>query len=131
MNNVTISEEDGVRSLHFGTKWVQGAMRLERPDAIELEYVQQMMMWTLFLQRPRAIAQLGLGAATLTKFCHRHFPEAAILAVELDPAVTAICRSQFALPPDDDRLRVVHMDAMAFVLDEKNHGAFDVLQVDL
>ncbi|HUH59221.1 MAG TPA: fused MFS/spermidine synthase [Candidimonas sp.] len=131
MNNVTISEEDGVRSLHFGTKWVQGAMRLERPDAIELEYVQQMMMWTLFLGNPRAIAQLGLGAGTLTKFCHRHFPEAAILAVELDPAVTAICRSQFALPPDDDRLRVVHMDAMAFVLDEKNHGAFDVLQVDL
>jgi spermidine synthase len=131
MNNVTISEDDGVRSLHFGTKWVQGAMRLERPDAIELEYVQQMMIWTLFLHNPGAIAQLGLGAGSLTKFCHRQFPLAAIRAVELDPTVTAICRSHFALPPDDSRLRVVHMDAMAFVLDEQNHGAFDVLQVDL
>lgn len=131
MNNVTISEQDGVRSLHFGTKWTQGAMRVTMPDTIELEYVQQMMLWTLFLQNPHAIAQLGLGAGTLTKFCHRHFPEAQIRAVELDPAVTAICRLHFALPPDDDRLRVVHMDAMAFVLDEQNHGRFDVLQVDL
>src|SRR5690606_1757511 len=112
--NVTISEQDGVRSLHFGTKWTQGAMRVAIPDAIELEYVQQMMLWTLFLQNPRAIAQLGLGAGTLTKFCHQHFPDAAIQAVELAPAVTAISRLHFGLPPDDDRLHVVHMDAMAF-----------------
>lgn len=40
----TITEFEGVRSLHLGTSWVQGAMRLARPDAIELEYVQMMMM---------------------------------------------------------------------------------------
>ena len=34
---VTLSEMDGVRFLHFGTEWVQGAMRLRKPDAIELE----------------------------------------------------------------------------------------------
>jgi len=28
---VTLSEEDGVRYLHFGTVWVQGAMRIGRP----------------------------------------------------------------------------------------------------
>jgi spermidine synthase len=32
----TITEFEGVRSLHLGTSWVQGAMRLARPDAIEL-----------------------------------------------------------------------------------------------
>lgn len=46
---VTFSEMDGVRYLHFGTEWVQGAMRLRKPDAIELEYAQQMMAWLLFL----------------------------------------------------------------------------------
>jgi hypothetical protein len=40
---VTFSEEGGVRFLHFGTEWVQGAMRLRKPDHIELEYAQQMM----------------------------------------------------------------------------------------
>ena len=66
---VTFSEEGGVRFLHFGTEWVQGAMRLRKPDHIELEYAQQMMAWLLFIETPARIVQLGLGAAALTKFC--------------------------------------------------------------
>ncbi|QJE00829.1 fused MFS/spermidine synthase [Massilia forsythiae] len=128
---VTLSEQDGVRYLHFGTEWVQGAMRIRKPDWPELEYAQQMMAWMLFIDQPRAIAQLGLGAATLTKACYRHFPEASVTAVELNPAVTAICASMFKLPPEDERLRVLEMDALDFVLDDANHGRFDVLQCDL
>jgi spermidine synthase len=128
---VTLSEQDGVRFLHFGTEWVQGAMRIRKPDWPELEYAQQMMAWMLFLETPRAIAQLGLGAATLTKFCYRQFPQALVTAVELNPSVIAICGSMFKLPPDDEHLQVLEMDAMDFVLDADNHEAFDVLQVDL
>jgi len=128
---VTLSEQDGVRYLHFGTEWVQGAMRIRKPDWPELEYAQQMMAWMLFIEQPQAIAQLGLGAATLTKACYRQFPEASVTAVELNPAVIAICNSMFKLPPEDERLQVLEMDAMDFVLDEANHGAFDVLQCDL
>jgi spermidine synthase len=128
---VTFSEEDGVRYLHFGTEWIQGAMRLKKPDAIELEYAQQMMAWTLFVERPRAIAQLGLGAAALTKFCHRHWPDARVVAVELNPAVAIAARTMFGLPPDDERLTVCIEDAETFVLDDRNHGSFDALQVDL
>ena len=43
----TISEADGVRYLHLGTPWVQGAMRIRKPHAIELDYVQRMMAWML------------------------------------------------------------------------------------
>ncbi|TQK07394.1 fused MFS/spermidine synthase [Herbaspirillum sp. SJZ107] len=128
---VTLSEQDGVRYLHFGTEWVQGAMRIRKPDWPELEYAQQMMAWMLFIEQPLAIAQLGLGAATLTKACYRQFPEATVTAVELNPAVIAICNTMFKLPPEDERLQVLEMDAMDFVLDEANHGAFDVLQCDL
>ena len=128
---VTLSEQDGVRYLHFGTEWVQGAMRIRKPDWPELEYAQQMMAWMLFIEAPRAIAQLGLGAATLTKFCYRQFPESTVTAVELNESVIAICNSMFKLPPLDERLDVLEMDAMDFVLDPANHGAFDVLQCDL
>ena len=128
---VTLSEQDGVRYLHFGTEWVQGAMRIRKPDWPELEYAQQMMAWMLFIKEPRNIAQLGLGTATLTKFCYRQFPEAKVTAVELNDAVVNICASMFKLPPNDERLNVVEMDAMDFVNDEANHGAFDVLQCDL
>lgn len=128
---VTLSEQDGVRYLHFGTEWVQGAMRIRKPDWPELEYAQQMMAWMLFIEQPRNIAQLGLGTATLTKFCYRQFPDARVTAVELNPSVIAICESMFKLPPNDERLNVLEMDALDFVNDDASHGAFDVLQCDL
>jgi spermidine synthase len=128
---VTLSEQDGVRYLHFGTEWVQGAMRIRKPDWPELEYAQQMMSWMLFIEDPRAIAQLGLGTGALTKFCYKTFPAASVTAVELNPAVIAICESMFKLPPGDERLAVLEMDAMDFVNDAANLGRFDVLQCDL
>jgi spermidine synthase len=128
---VTLSEQDGVRFLHFGTEWVQGAMRIRKPDWIELEYAQQMMAWMLFIEQPNNIVQLGLGTAALTKFCYRNFPQARIAAVELNPSVIAICYSMFKLPADDERLAVLEMDALDFVNDRVNLGAIDVMQVDL
>jgi spermidine synthase len=127
----TITEFEGVRSLHLGTSWVQGAMRLSRPDAIELEYVQMMMMWMLFVESPRRIVQLGLGSAALTKFCYQKFPQARVTAAELNPNVIAICHAYFGLPPNDARLDVREMNALDFVMDPTNHGTVDVLQVDL
>ncbi|MEJ7806155.1 MAG: spermidine synthase [Telluria sp.] len=127
----TTSEFEGVRSLHLGTSWVQGAMRLSKPDNIELEYIQMMMMWMLFLDAPRHIVQLGLGSAALTKFCYHRFPQARVTVAELNPNVIAICHALFGLPPNDARLGVREMDAMDFVCDPANHDTVDVLQVDL
>jgi spermidine synthase len=128
---VTLSEMDGVRYLHFGTEWVQGAMRLRKPDALELEYAQQMMAWMLFLPNPAHIVQLGLGTGALTKFGYRQFADARITAIELNPSVIAICQSMFKLPPDDERLSVLEMDALDYVNDASQHDGIDVLQVDL
>ncbi|MET0857557.1 MAG: spermidine synthase, partial [Telluria sp.] len=119
---VTLSEQDGVRYLHFGTEWVQGAMRIRKPDWPELEYAQQMMAWMLYLDAPRTIAQLGLGTGTLTKFCYRNFPDATVTAVELNASVIAVCESMFKLPPNDERLQVLEMDALDFVDDPANLG---------
>ncbi|MFL9924948.1 spermidine synthase [Herbaspirillum lusitanum] len=128
---VTLSEEEGVRYLHFGTEWVQGAMRIRKPDWIELEYAQQMMAWMLFNPAPQHIVQLGLGTGALSKFSYRNFPGAQVTAVELNPSVIAICDSMFKLPPADDRLTVLEMDAMDFITDSARHGSIDALQVDL
>lgn len=127
----TITEYQGVRSLHLGTSWVQGAMRIAKPDNIELEYVQMMMMWLLFNDSPRHIVQLGLGSAALTKFCYRRFPKARVSVAELNPNVIAMCQAQFGLPSNDARLDVREMNALDFVLDPANRGTVDVLQVDL
>jgi spermidine synthase len=126
---VTLSETDGVRYLHFGSVWVQGAMRVARPFALELEYQQQMMALGLLLPAPRLILQLGLGAAALTKFSWRHVPSARITAVELSEDVVRTARQSFRLPDDDARLQVVVDDARRHV--ETTSTRFDWLQVDL
>jgi len=45
----TVSEGDGVRYLHLGSIWVQGAMRIRKPQQVELEYVQRMLASLLWL----------------------------------------------------------------------------------
>ncbi len=131
----TISEYKGIRYLHLGSLWEQGAMRIRSPDKIETTYLQQMMMWLLFAPSERwqalHVVQLGLGAAALTKFCYRCLPDARVTAIEINRAVIDMCRAQFALPPNDARLQVIEMDAFDFVRDPARQGAIDVLQVDL
>jgi spermidine synthase len=128
---VTFSEEGGVRYLHFGTEWIQGAMRIRKPDHIELEYAQQMMAWLLFLETPERIVQLGLGAAALTKFSYRFLKRAKVEAVELNPAVVIAARAMFELPYDDARLTVTEQDAWEFVNNRANHGTIGALQIDI
>lgn len=130
LDPVTISEHEGVRYLHLGTPWVQGAMRLDQPDQLELQYVQQMMMWQLFMDQPEHIAQLGLGAASLTKFCYQHYPNARVTAIELNPDVIRACHHLFELPPNDERLNVIQSCAFA-QLQQWDATSVDVLQVDL
>ena len=128
---VTLSEEDGVRYLHFGSVWVQGAMRIRQPDRLVLEYQQQMMAALLFLPQPQRILQLGLGAAALTKFCYRNLPQADIAVVEISDAVVAAARQYFRLPPDDERMTVLIEDARSAVAHPRRRHSVDWLQVDL
>ena len=128
---VTLSEEDGVRYLHFGTEWVQGGMRIARPFALELEYQRQMMAVGLFLPEPQFIVQLGLGAGALTKFCLRHVASANIVAVELSVEVVDAARAWFCLPEDDARLAVINADAREFISHPRQRGCADWLQVDI
>jgi spermidine synthase len=131
---VNFSDQGDVRYLHLGTVWIQGSMLLDRPFDIELEYVQRMMAWLLFVD-PASVAQrhamqLGLGAGTLTKFCYKKL-RMRTTAIELNPQVIAACRLWFKLPRDDARLSVIQADAAQVVADERRHGTVDALQVDL
>lgn len=128
---VNTLEFEGLRVMHFGTTAVQGVMRIDQPNVIELEYVQQMMMWLLFRDSAAHIVQLGLGAATLTKFCYHSLAPARVTAIELDPEVIEACRTHFALPNDDERLQVLNMDAAEYITDFSRRHSIDILQVDL
>ncbi|MEY4980549.1 MAG: hypothetical protein RLZZ352_2819 [Pseudomonadota bacterium] len=132
--DVTISEHGDVRFLHLGTEWVQGSMLLSAPFDIELEYVQRMMAWLLFVSPDsvpqRCGMQLGLGSGALTKF---HFKKLRMdtTVIEIHPQVLAVCRTWFKLPPDGPRLRVVLADAGQEIRNQAYTGRMDALQVDL
>jgi spermidine synthase len=128
---IELSEQDGVRYLHFGSPWIQGAMRIRRPFELELDYVRHMMAWLLFMEPPARLLQLGLGAAALTKWTWRHLPDTETVAVEASEAVIGVCRRCFALPEDDGRLEVVRADAGDYVASPRLRGRFGVVQVDL
>jgi spermidine synthase len=128
---VTLSEGGGIRYLHFGSEWVQGAMRIRRPFDLEIEYTRDMMAWESLVPEPAHIVQLGLGAGSLTKYCWRQYSQARITAVELNPAVVACCRQFFKLPADDDRLNVLIQDAWLWLRQPRRRATCDVIQVDL
>jgi spermidine synthase len=123
-----------MRFLHLGTPWVQGSMKISKPYDIHLEYVQRMMGWLLFTNldqiRHMQSMQLGLGAASLTKFCHLQL-DMHTTVVELNPQVIATCRSWFNLPEDNAKLQVVLADAADIGNHPEWHGKIDALQVDL
>lgn len=106
-------------------------MRIARPFALELDYQRQMMAVALLIPAPRRIVQLGLGAAALTKFCHRFVASAHTVAVDISQNVIDGARAWFCLPEDDERLTVVTADAREFLADPRRCGRADWLQVDL
>ena len=131
---VNFSDYGDVRTLHLGTEWVQGTMRLGEPYAIELEYVQRMMAGLLFFP-PREVSakhamQLGLGSAALTKFCYKKLRMKST-AIEINPQVINACRVWFKLPRDDLRLRVIEADAAREIQKSEHYGSVDMLHVDL
>lgn len=129
--DIHISEQGGVRFLHFSSDWIQGAMRIARPWALELDYTREMMAALLLrpdTRWPRSALIVGLGAGSLLKFLHRHRPDARLTVVEIEPAVVAAARQYFRLPDEDERLSVVIGDGADFVAGSRRR--FDLILVD-
>lgn len=128
---VDISEEDGVRNLHFGSDWIQGAMRIARPWSLELAYTREMMAALLMRPPqhwPRSALLVGLGAGSLAKFIYRYLPDCRITVVEINPQVEFIARQFFKLPDDPRRLDVVIGCGADYMLGGDRR--FDLILVD-
>jgi spermidine synthase len=129
--SIDISEHKGVRYLHFGSEWVQGAMRIRRPHDLELAYTREMMAGLLLREDghwPRSALVIGLGAGSLVKFCRQHLPACRLQVVEIEPRVVAAARQFFALPAEDTHLSIAVADAADYVLAHERH--YDCILVD-
>jgi len=129
---IEIREARGVRTLHFGSDWVQGAMRINRPNDLELAYTREMMAGLLFSAAwpalPKRILQIGLGAASLTRFIDANLPEAVQMVVELEPVVVGAAQQGFKLPPLGDRLQIEIADGAAWLATATDE--YDLILID-
>lgn len=130
-HSVDISEEAGVRSLHFGSDWVQGAMRIARPWSLELAYTREMMAGLLMRPEknwPRRALLIGLGAGSLAKFIYRYLPDCRSTVVEINPQVVFAAQQFFKVPQDPLRLDIVEGCGADYLLSSDKH--FDLILVD-
>lgn len=123
-----------MRFLHLGSPAVQGSMKISKPNDIHLEYQQRMMGWLLFADLKKLkhlhAMQLGLGAASLTKFCNLTLGMQTT-AIELNPKVIEACRLWFNLPEYNHNLQVILGDAAEVIQRFEWQAQVDVVQVDL
>lgn len=130
MTDIGVSERAGVRFLHFGSDWIQGAMRIARPYALELDYTREMMLPLLLRPAdwPRKVLVIGLGAGSVTKFLWRQRPLAKLTVIEIEPRVELIARQYFKLPDDPNRINVRIADGADFMIATKQR--FDLILLD-
>ena len=127
-HSIDIREEAGIRYLHFGTDWVQGAMRLSQPNRLVLVYTQAMLSFLLFRPPPRSVLMIGLGAGSLVRFLRHRMPDAHVTVIEINRDVIQVAHQFFRLPQDDDRLDVQVGDGFRYL--QGTPLQFDVIFVD-
>lgn len=112
-------------------------MRLRRPFDLEIDYCRHMMSWLLFLEPPKSLLQIGLGAAALTKFVLYKMPATEVTVIEPSHAVVQAAHAAFALPRDHANLYLIEEEGEA-VLDglanrvskRSRRPRYGVIQVD-
>jgi spermidine synthase len=131
MSDLLISEQRGLRTLHFGSEWVQGRMRISRPSELMLGYAQDMCAALLLVPPPKSIYVAGLGVGSLPRWAFAnwgdHFKHMEI--VELRADVMALAYSAFPLPLADPRLTMTEGDA-AKVITKRPPASIDWIWVD-
>lgn len=131
MSELLISEQNGLRTLHFGSEWVQGRMRMSRPDELVLGYAQDMCAALLLVPPPKQVYVAGLGVGSLPRWALAHWGKSLkkMEIVELRADVLALTRAAFPLPGDDLRVLLTLGDA-AKVITERPAASVDWMWVD-
>ncbi len=114
-------------TLHHQQDCIESVMQLSQPNRLLFHYTKAMLAFAAFQPAPEHILMLGLGGGSLVKHCYHHFPASRITVIEMD-AYTIAEREQFMVPPDDERLQVIHGDGIRYLADQALQ--VDVLIVD-
>jgi len=117
-NTVVVTEdEQGLRTLMFergGAR--QSVVKPGAPDHIELAYARVMPVGLALVKAPERILIVGLGGGTIPNFLHKHYPQARIDVVDIDPVVVEAAKKFFNFR-EDANLRAYVADGRRFIED--------------
>lgn len=128
-STVTVTEDErGLRTLMFDHNGVrQSVVKVGDPDHLELPYAKSMLVGLAFIEPPKRILIVGLGGGTIPNLLHKHYPEATIDAVDIDPVVVDVARKFFGFR-EDATLRAHVADGRRFIEDCRK--PYDVIFLD-
>ncbi len=126
---VEIFDDGDSRSLYFGGRYLQSSMSLSSPHQLALLYTHYMMFALLFRQQLNNILLVGLGAGSIVRFLHHHFPTCTIDAVDHSPHIINLARGYFQLP-DTGNIHIHCCDGFRFLADKKNTAPYDLILID-
>jgi len=127
-NVVEVTELDGIRQLHLGSKTVQSGMSTTDPYKLVFNYSRAIMYFLLFSDKIKTVLTIGLGGGSVTKYMHVHCEDIKQTVVEINPEVIEVARSHFYLQENNEMLDVIEGDGIAYM--DEHPQSNDCLIID-
>ena len=125
---VVTEDDEGLRTLWFEKHGArQSVVKVGDPDHLELPYARAMPMGLAFVGQPRRILIVGLGGGTVPGFLHKHYPEATIDVVDIDPDVVMVAKRYFGFR-EDATMHAHVADGRRFI--EECRDPYDLILLD-
>ena len=128
-NTIIVTEDDsGLRTLRFergGAR--QSVVKLGDPDYLGFQYTPVAFLGIALADAPRRFLVVGLGGGTMPMFLRKHYPEATIDVVDIDPDVVQVAKDFFGFT-EDGNMRAHVADGRKFV--EAVQQPYDVIFLD-
>lgn len=126
---VEVIDQGDRRSLLFGGGVLQSSISLSAPHNLALSYTRYMMASLLLDDEPKRILIVGVGAGSLVRFLHHHFPEARIDGIDISASVIDLAERYFHLP-QSSRITIRCDDGRDFLKNRKEEDNYDLILID-
>jgi len=125
---VVTEEQEGVRVLRFSRGGArQSLVKPGDPEYLGLPYAPVVFVGLALCAEPRRMLVVGLGGGTLPMFLRRHYPDAVIDAVDIDPDVVDVAKRFFGFR-EDGGMRAHVDDGRRFI--EQVQQPYDAIFLD-
>lgn len=128
-HHIRVSEVDGYRYLSFNRmRGNQSAVNVNDPYELKFSYTRASFVAPAFLDRePQSILFVGLGGGSVPRVMAKHYPNAEIDIVEIDPSVVQVAKLYFFFEPTPN-MNVFTMDGRRFL--RKKPKRYDMIFLD-